>query len=282
MTPWIQHWSGDLTNACQKGSGLSVPAIDLTPKRSACVPEFRSTGSKKVLAFPTFYEDDVAVMRGNAPLAKQNGPHCFRSQPSIFSAFQRATSLEDFVAFRTPDSRSPCTAVAPADLRALIRSELSRMKEIKFSLVSHQMSDSVLDSMILSEVIPPDQMRQTNIFFTSRILPPRHFLLKLWKIVDNARSRFADLSAAAQPPPIKSVLKKPGEKRIASGERRVHFVFDGDPISAAPRRRKRQPKNRFVWGQNSDYETALIAEIRSEANLARKFYHDMKRRRTPK
>jgi hypothetical protein len=45
----------------------------------------------------------------------------------------------------TPDSRGPCSVVVSADLRELIQSELSRMNEIKFSLISIQMSDSVLD-----------------------------------------------------------------------------------------------------------------------------------------
>jgi hypothetical protein len=57
-------------------------------------------------------------------------------------------------------------------------------------------------------------------------------------------------------------------------------VFDGDPILATPVRRRRQPKNRIAWGQNPDYETPLIEEIRSEANLARKIHQDMKRQRT--
>jgi hypothetical protein len=221
-------------------------------------------------------------MRRTAPPGKGNVARSSRSQLSIISAFQQATSLEDFAAARTRDSTGRCSAVAPDDLRDLIRSELSRMNEIKFSLVSNQISDSVLDSMMLSEVIPPNRLRQTDRFFSSRILPSGHFLLKQSKIVTDARNRLAGLSRAAQPPPIKSALRKPGQKRTNRGERHVRFVFDADQIPAKTATRRRTPKNRIRWGQQSDYETALIEEIRAEANLARKIHQDIKRQRSSK
>jgi hypothetical protein len=102
---------------------------------------------------------------------RQNAARSSRSQLSIFSDFQCATSVEDFVASSTPDLISPCSAIAPSHIRELIHSELSRMNEIKSSLVSNQMSDS----MILSEVMPPARLNQMSPFFTSRILPPGHF-----------------------------------------------------------------------------------------------------------
>jgi hypothetical protein len=56
-------------------------------------------------------------------------------------------------------------------------------------------------------------------------------------------------------------------------------VFDGDLIPAAAVRRRGQMRNRIAWGQNPEYEKALIEEIYSEVNLARKIYQDIKRQR---
>jgi hypothetical protein len=57
----------------------------------------------------------------------------------------RPALARDLVAFE-----GSCSVVAPDDLKELIRSEFSRMNEIKFSLLSRQM----FHSMILSQMIP--------------------------------------------------------------------------------------------------------------------------------
>jgi hypothetical protein len=167
--------------------------------------------------------------------------------------------------------------------QSFVESELLRLKDLKFSLLWRQMSDSVLDSKILEGLQEAQGSCHNPSFCAKRILPQNNMLLKSPKIAANAEVRLDQLNQAANPASNStslSILVKPGENQDRPTNRRVTFVLESDHVGVPAPRVKEKPRSRANPITPMDYEKALIEEIRAEASTARRAHRSMKRKRT--
>jgi hypothetical protein len=147
------------------------------------------------------------------------------------------------------------------------------MKDLKFSLLCRQMSDSVVDSKILTGV-HETRGSAPDSFSANHILSPDNALLKNRKIAANAEERLCELSQGPNSAPdARSILVKQGEKEGRPNTRRVTFILKEEAPQAVPII-KGKPKPVPVM----DYEKALIAEIRAEASAAKRAHQGAKRK----
>jgi hypothetical protein len=171
-------------------------------------------------------------------------------------AFEESAIVDD-VAVRCCNRRD-LPDISDSAFAAFVASELLRVKDLKFSLLWKQVSDSVVDSKILGS-------RPDSPFRAKQILQPK-----------NAIAKPAKTAADGDAPLAPAILKKPGDGTEASRQCRVTFQFDTAPPDI-PAKKKKKGKARVRGAPVVDSETSLIEEIRAEASVARRMHRETKR-----